>query len=424
MNAASPQISTIAMSESKSLLCVAARLAWQDWLHEFGLSFCAVLALASILSPLLILHGVRMGVVERLRANLMRDPAVLVIVPQGSSVTGYDEGFLEKIRTLPGIRYVIGRTRDVAAEIEATSATGKRLTLFLDATSEGDPLLENFAAKLPNSSNGHLEIALSASAAKKLAVQPGDQIETVLARRQKNGRLVRLPLKFMVVSVLPPVAHANDIGLVDMETLVAIQNFRDGLQSELLASEGENNLLQERRFAAFRAYATGLDAVEDIEKWFLNQDIKVNTRSRDIAAIRKIDSTLGAVIMLIAVAGMTGFFAFIASSSEASVRRKWKQMGMLRLSGFSRISILAFPLAQTLITGVSGCLLAFGVYGLVAACIDFMFASETGGESICSLSTAFLLGAFLIVQIIALIASFRAAIHAAKISPASVIREN
>lgn len=412
------------MSESGSLLRQAARLAWRDWLHEFGLSFCAVLALASILSPLLILHGVHMGVVERLRANLMRDPAVLVIVPQGSGVAGYDELFLEKIRALPGIRYVIGRTRDVAAEIEATSKAGKRLTLFLDATSEGDPLLDNFAAKLPRSSKGQLEIVLSASAAKKLAVQPGDQIETALARRQKSGRLMRLPLKFLVVSVLPPVAHGNDIGLVDMETLVAIQDFRDGLQSDLLGNEGENNLLPERRLAAFRAYANGLDAVEDIEKWFLSQDIKVSTRGRDIAAIRKIDSTLGAVIMLIAGAGITGFFAFIASSSEASVRRKWKQMGMLRLSGFSRSSILAFPLAQTLITGVSGCLLAFGVYGFVAACIDFMFASETGGESICSLSAAFLLRAFLGVQIIALLASGRAALRAAKISPASVIREN
>lgn len=412
------------MAEQRSLFCQAVRLAWRDWLHEAGLSLCGVLALASILSPLLILHGVHMGVVERLRANLMRDPAVLVIVPQGSNVSGYDGAFIEQIRSLPGMRYAIGRTRDVAAEIELKSPAGKRLTLSLDATSQGDPLLDNFSAPLPQSAKGRLEIVLSASAARKLGVGPGERLETVLVRRQKSGRLMRLPLSFQVISVLPDIAHGNDIGLVDMETLLAIQDFRDGLKNDLLQSEGEYDFQPERRFAAFRAYAAELDAVENLEKWFLDRDIMVHTRSRDIAAIRRIDSTLGAVITLIAGAGITGFFAFMASSSEASVRRKWKPMGMLRLTGFGRGDLLAFPLTQALLTGLCGTLLAFAIYGLVAWSIDYMFAAETGGESVCSLSRPFICAAFLAVQLIALLASARSAIRAARISPAAVIREN
>lgn len=50
-----------------SKVALAARLALQDWLHERTLSLCAVLALASMLAPLLVLQGVKNGVVGIMR---------------------------------------------------------------------------------------------------------------------------------------------------------------------------------------------------------------------------------------------------------------------------------------------------------------------------------------------------------------------
>ena len=48
-------------------LALAVGLAGRDWRHEFALSLCAVLALASMLAPLLVLVGVRNGVVDGMR---------------------------------------------------------------------------------------------------------------------------------------------------------------------------------------------------------------------------------------------------------------------------------------------------------------------------------------------------------------------
>ena len=50
-------------------------LSLRDYLHERLLSACAVLGLAAVLAPLLILFGVKFGVVETLTERLRSDPA-------------------------------------------------------------------------------------------------------------------------------------------------------------------------------------------------------------------------------------------------------------------------------------------------------------------------------------------------------------
>lgn len=405
------------------LVGLAIHMAARDWWHERGLSFCAVVALASILAPLLILHGAHMGVVERLRARLMSDPAVLVLVPQGSKGAGFEPAFIEKIRHLPGMSYAMGRTRDVAAELQLTSETGRQLTVTLEATSPGDPMIETSGGNAPESTPGHLEITLSAPAARKLEVKAGDTLTTTLARRSSSGKLERIKLNLTVASVLPPMASGRDTGLADLNTLLALQDYRDNIPSTLLNSDGEYNAPPERRFESFRAYARTLDDVEKLQGWFISNDVPVNTRARDIANIRSIDRALGTVILLIAGAGCVGFIAFMASTSEASVRRKWKQMGMLRLTGFSRGSLVAYPLAQALLTGLVGSLLAFCIYGAVAYAIDFAFAAQTGGESICVITPGFMLLTLAGVEALAVLASIRAAWKAASVSPSEVIRE-
>lgn len=398
-------------------------LATKDWLHERSLSICGVLALASILAPLLILHGVHNGVVQRLRENLMRDPGVLVIVPQGSRGAGFEEEFLTEIASAPGVAYVIGRTRNVASELQVASETGRRQVITLEATSKGDPIFEKFGAPLPQAAKDNLQIALTYQAASKLEAKAGQTLTASLGRRSSSGKFESIQLELTIISVLPPEASNLDAGFISMPFLLAIQDFRDGISAPLLNYQGEMEPPQDRYYEGFRAYAVNMDDVENLEKWFLSRNVPVNTRSRDIANIKKIDSTLGAVIGLIAGAGCAGFLAFMASTSLAAVRRKWKEIGMLRLTGFSKLSLRVFPLTQVLLTGVCGCLLAFLLYGGVAFSIDALFAEETGGEAICVISWGAMGIIFLGVQLLALLAGGWAARKAASVSPVTVIRE-
>ena len=52
-----------------SIIC---GMALRDYWHERALSLCAVLALATVLAPLLILFGVRNGVISNLQERLLQ----------------------------------------------------------------------------------------------------------------------------------------------------------------------------------------------------------------------------------------------------------------------------------------------------------------------------------------------------------------
>ena len=53
-----------------------ASLAWHDYRADARLSACAVLALVAVIAPLLVLFGLKFGLVGSLTQRLERDPAV------------------------------------------------------------------------------------------------------------------------------------------------------------------------------------------------------------------------------------------------------------------------------------------------------------------------------------------------------------
>ena len=63
---------------------VMCRLACRDYLREALLSACAVLGLAAVLTPLLVLYGVKFGVVQTLTDRLQHDPRNLEVSPVSS----------------------------------------------------------------------------------------------------------------------------------------------------------------------------------------------------------------------------------------------------------------------------------------------------------------------------------------------------
>ncbi len=398
-------------------------LALRDLRYELSLSLCAVLALASMLTPLLVLHGVHTGVVERLRDRLMSDPAVLVLMPAGSRGAGFDEAFLREISARPQTAFCVGRTRDVAAELQLHAADGKSLTVTLEASAHGDPLLGRHGIEVPKEDRDRPEMVLTATAAKKLGVRAGDELSATLGRRLSTGKFQRRQMHLRITGVLPPEASGMDTGFACMDLLNAIQDFRDGVTSPFLGFEGEKPPVRDRYYEGFRAYVHSLDEVEPLEAWFNSQGVLVKTRSRDIASIRNIDRTLSAVIWVIALASGAGFAAFMMSTVHASVRRKWKMLGMLRLLGFSRAGMLAYPMAQALTTGLLGVALSLAMYAVVALIIDTLFAAQTGGGAVCVVHAADMTAVALGVELLVACASLRVSLRASRIDPSTVIRE-
>ena len=408
-------------------ILTAVKLAVLDWKHEARLSLCGVLALASIIVPLLILHGVHSGVISTLKDRLMSDPNILVIMPRGGSGAGFSEDFLEELSKDPEVQFAVGRTRDIATELQLSAGEERFLTVSIEPTGEKDPLLLRNHIPLPvgltmKDDMPVGDIVFTEPAAKKLAVKTGDAVTARMSRRDSKGKLTQAAVTFTVTGILPTAAYGMDTAFLPLSVLNAVQDFRDSIDVPSLNIPGEHRPPEKRFYESFRLYASSLEAVEVLDSRFEARSIRVKTRAQEIAAIRKTDESLSRIVWVISLTAGIGFLAFMMSSGYAGVERKLKMLGLLRLLGLTRMSLLTYPLTQALQTGLCGILLAFGIYGAVAYCIDFLFAEAAEGTAICVIPPYDFLFVFLMTELLAAIASLGAAVKASSVEPSGVIR--
>lgn len=86
-------------------LLLIAGLAWQDYRREARLSACSVLALVAVIAPLLVLFGLKYGLVGSLTERLQRDPAVREIIPLGG--TRLQAEFIEALSQREDVAFAI-----------------------------------------------------------------------------------------------------------------------------------------------------------------------------------------------------------------------------------------------------------------------------------------------------------------------------
>lgn len=401
-------------------------LACRDWFHEFHLSVCGVLALASMLTPLLILHGVHNGVISGLKLRLTQDPAVLVIIPDSVPPGGFPPTFFESAREQRGTRFCIGRTRDVAAELQLQSKNEIFLTVNLEPTGEKDPVLEQanlVPPSIPQSVNNKLfEAVFSHTAAQKLKVEPGEEVGASLTRRLRDGKRERVEFSIRVNGVLPATAYGMDTLFLPLPVLQSIQDYRDGFAVPLFGATGEMPPTV-RNYESFRMYAKHLEDVEELHDWFQQQGLETRTKAREIANIRKLDASLQVVVLIIAVTAGIGFVAFMFSSMQAAAKRKEKMLGMLRLLGYSGKSLLLYPITQALLTAALGTIFSFVLYVLVAFGIDMLFLDQSGGMPLCHMEPWHFPTIAGMVFLLSALSAWSSAQKAAQIEPSIVIRE-
>jgi len=402
-------------------IAIAAGLAVRDFFYDRLMTLCAVLSLASILAPLLILAGVRYGVISVLRERLMRDPSILIVRPEGSR-GGYSREWIDSLATRPDVAFVVARTRDIAAVMplaKAGEAAGHDVAADMEPTAAGDPLLTKYHIAVPDGDRA----VVSASVARKLGVGPGDGIDGHLGRRRGLGGLESVTVPLTVTAVLPcrrTAATSFSCPCRCWRTRSAIATVlpcRPGASPAIPPPDGP------AMYGGFRLYAKDLASVSSVRDYLTAQGVEVVTRAREIEAVRGLDRALTLVFALIAVSAGAGFVASSASSVLAAVRRKDKHLAMIRLLGFSGMAIRAFPVIQAVLTAVLGSLLAWGIYAAIAACIDRLFSQALYGEAVCRLPAGHLAAAFGIVVLLSFLSSLQASFRAARIDPSEVLRE-
>ena len=396
-------------------------MAARDYLHEALLSACAVLSLAAVLTPLLVLYGVKFGIVATMTERMLNDPKNLEISPVSSAHFGQD--FFATMQTHPDVAFILPRTRAIAATMSLAAGQGierRTLTVSLEPTAPGDPLLTRYVT-LPE---GQEKIVLSASAARKLGLKDGDKLKGHV-ERARAGKVHGAAVDLELAAVLPLEAQNRDVAFVSLPLLEAAEAFRDGFAVPALNWAGETpETGQERSYASFRLYARTLDHVGSLRALLNAKGIEVYTMAAEIEAVKNLDHAFTLIFSLISGAAAAGFFASTVSSALAGVKRKERHLGLIRLLGFPASSIMAFPITQALLTAVFGVSLAAGLYAGAANAIDALFRfSLDDMEQLCRLLPEHFAITLGLVVALSALAALPPAARAARIEASDVIRD-
>ena len=378
------------------------RLAVRDYRHEWLMSACFVLALSAALVPLLVLFGLKYGIISKLLDPIREDPRYREIVPSGSG--NFTPAWFEQMAQRPDVAFIVPKTRSIAATIKTRvtdGAIGRIIDTELIPTAAGDPLFEQGLA-LPV---GLDQVILSANAASKLGAAAGTRLDGILARQlHDEQQTVIHPLT--VIAVAHAGAFNRDGLFVSVDLLTAVEDFRDGRAVEAFAADGAPRPDASRDFAGFRLYAQSINQVSDLSTELLAQQIDVRTKAADIELVRALDRNLSIVYWIIAIIVISGFCLSFGTSLWANVNRKAREFSLLRLIGFSARGIVWFPLIQALLTGVLGWLLACLVYLLIQVSLNSLFLDNLGaGQAVCKLHPGHLLLALLLTLLAALLAA-------------------
>ena len=394
------------------------RLSFRDYSHEWRMSGCFILALSSVLAPMLILFGLKFGVVTSMVHELVENPVNREIRPIGSG--RYDDAWIDAYRARADVEFVIPKTRALAATIQLKSETSNRiLSTEMQATSSGDPLL----AQLPRVPSDYGEVILSQAAASKLKVVTGDRIDASLAR-QFQGKRERVHLPLEVIAITDATVTARAVAFVSLELLIASENFKDGRAVPELEWSGNLTDGSARVYPSFRLYARSIYDVEGLVGDLEREGVRSKANVAEITTVQSIDRNLSVIFWIIACVGAIGFSFSLGASLWANVDRKRKELSVLRLVGFKSGRIVLFPVLQSCYTAVLGWLLAVMVYLAFEHVINFVLAPSLNLErELCYLLTEHFLWALGLTVTIAIYAAILGGMRAARIQPSDGLRE-
>ena len=393
------------------------KLAVLDYVHEWRISICFVLALATVLGPILVLFGLKFGIVGNMINQLVEEPRNREIRPASSG--RYSTDWFAVLQARPDVDFIVPRTRNIAANIQLKSEKSPYiLNVELIPTAMNDPLLPH----VKNPPTDYTSLIVSQSTAKKLALQPGDVLDGSISRHyQGRNQRIHLPLK--VHSVAPVSAFSRNGAFGSLALLDALEDYRDGHAVPDLGWTGDK-VTKTGYYTGFRLFARNLYDIDPLEHWFDEQGIDVHTRANEIDTVQRLDKNLSTLYWAIAPIGLIGFVFSFGASLWANIDRKRKELSILRLVGFNTLDIVWFPILQGLITALLGWLLAIVIYQLTSVMINNMMTSQLEpGQEVCYLLPIHYGIALLITCFSALIASLLAGLRSATIQPAEGLRQ-
>lgn len=336
------------------------RLAWRDLAHAWaGTAFLAVAVTAALL-PLLLLYGLKYGIVTNMIDSLRTDPRIREIAVVKEISPGLTADWFTTMRADVRVDFLIAHTLHLASSI---SVTGPKSRNFLEGrlvpTAVGDPLLPG--AQVPQ---GMSQVAITDRVAKKTGAAIGDVLD-VMVERNVADKSERVRHVLTVVAILPGGLLERDDLLVDGAFEQAVERWRQGYgvgDLGWLPAPGRTEpVAADRSFPGFRLYARDVRDVPALRDLLVAQGFDIRTKGEQIERTLLIESGLSWIFGVVAVMSGAGFLVTLALQLLASVNEKARELSVLRLLGMGRLELALVPAVQGALIAAGGGALAVAV---------------------------------------------------------------
>ena len=393
-------------------------LALQDLWHDRKVSLCIAASLVAVIAPLLLLFGLKHGVVSQLQDELLRDPRNLEVKMLSNG--NYDTAWIERLRLRPETGFALGQTRSLNTQADLLIGMQRFVEgAEIIATEPGDPQL-NLAPLNPVGN----QVILSARAAQRLQAKVGDSVQ-LRALRRLEGVNERGEMTLTVLAVLDGARFGRAAGFVAPPLLLDLERFRDGYQvSAFGVDTGKPQGNLQPLYARARVYARNIDQVAPLEHWLNEQHIETSSRLADIDNVKAINHVLGLIFGVIAVAALIGCVASMVGAFLANIDRKRKSLAVLRLLGFKRRAVGGFVVLQALVLSLAGYVGGLGFYAVGSHLFDYLLgSSQATGTFVCHITVWHGFAALLLTFLVAALVAVIGALRAINIQPAESLRE-
>lgn len=163
-----------------------------------GNVLCQVLAISAMLLPLVVLLGLKFGILSTMKEDLLKNPEALEI--WFSDVVPCSSADAERYRSWPEIGFVLPCVNTAYSSVEVVLPAEENSREFISVdttpTAPGDPLLKAGGVSVP----GVGEVVLSEALAEQLSLAAGS---TLRLRVCRNSRREKLEKSVRVAGVLP-----------------------------------------------------------------------------------------------------------------------------------------------------------------------------------------------------------------------------
>jgi putative ABC transport system permease protein len=367
----------------------ALQIACADLWFERRLALCTVLGMAAVLAPLVVLAGLRAGIVEGVREALLEDPHGREIRSAGNR--DYSISELGKIAARPDVLFLMPRTRWTIPDVPVWTAprpTDEPVEARLIASAPGDPLLA------PGGGPASFDATvLSTTAAAKLHAEAGTELVTIITRssREKGRETVQLHLR--VQGIAKPAAFSDAAAFVSLDFAAFKEDYQDFLVDAPPAGQLPPQHAR-AAYAGFRLYAAKLEGVPALAQALNEQGIDLDSDADKVANLLAVDRSLRLLLMLVAGLGGSGYLLALGATLWAGVERRRPALAMLRFLGMRAAALTAVPVLQSVILALLGWMLALAPAQATAVTINHLFAGTVGlDRPLCRITGIIVLGA-------------------------------